>query len=589
MSIFAGIFRRSLTDGQTPFGEAKAALLQTLTRGTDLPQTWEDDRFFLANVDVGAYGGAAIATPTSEGSRSFIVAAGHPHLASTMESGGSRSTQVRTISAKLDTAGDGRVLRECHGTFAICQYSPVAGRLVIGTDLLGARPLYYYVEPSVIYFATAQRILEAIPGVVKAVDWQGLAEQLAFKYCLGNRTCYADIHVLNGAEYLVCDHEGIRTDSYFSWSEIRPTAGSTEDLLDAAYETFGDAVADRCEGQSQVVATLSGGLDSRCIVTKLKELGKDIFAITWSPRGYIDGPLALAYGKAIGARLLYRTVPAIPSWDDQIRCLIDLEWPDTNGPGIKNLIFSGDGGSVGVGYDYLTAERVSWMRRNEVGRVVDYLLERHALPRSFLKPGIYAKLYDALREGVTTELRKAEALDPGRRLHVFYMRNDQQRHLHAFYESLDLHRVEYALPFYDSRLIQLLASGPIDEFLKHKLYHKWLGRFPRIVTSVAWQVYPGHEPCPVNADVKGRTQWEKTRRDCFGGKYREAFHQCLASLLHQRQPNEWWRVSRIVAAVAMHGAWIRPYGHVFSQYAQMNSILAKCDVSVDEVVSSAAR
>src|SRR5262249_5552603 len=42
-------------------------------------------------------------------------------------------------------------------------------------------------------------------------------------------------------------------------------------------------------------------------------------------------------------------------------------------------------------------------------------------------------------------------------------------------------------------------------------YTKWLARFGPVATSVPWQTYPGHEPCPLPVGPELHCQWARTR------------------------------------------------------------------------------
>ena len=138
----------------------------------------------------------------------------------------------------------------------------------------------------------ALRVLESMQQITKRIDVQGMAEQIGIGFPLADRTPYADIRVLEAGQDLVCENGHVRCSRYFHWDAIPPTQLTVDQLLDQAYEVFRAAVARRSADQPDAVATLSGGLDSRCIVTALHTLRKEIYALTWYAPGYVDGKLA---------------------------------------------------------------------------------------------------------------------------------------------------------------------------------------------------------------------------------------------------------------------------------------------------------
>lgn len=577
MSIFSGIYSlKQGPDGFSPPTRCAESIKGSISRRADVVETWSGSRFYLARIDVGAFKEAGICgTDSEKANRSVAAIAGHPFLTPSRETGTSRQTQLCRISSELDQ-NNTKVLGECHGTFALCHYRLPDGRLLLSTDRLGSRPVYYHVSKDFLYFSTTLRVLEALIEVPKRMDIQGMAEQITIGYPLGDRTPYADIKILECGQYLVCENSSVRLYTYFDWDQISPTAMNTEELLDRAYEVFHSAVAIRSKGQSSVVCTLSGGLDSRCIATVLHDLSKEVYTLTWATGGYLDGMLASEYAKTLGLKQLVRFVPAWPTWQDYINCLQDLAWPGMPEGFQSRLVFSGDGGSVGVGLDYVTEERINWMRAGQKDRIINFLVKKHLLPWNFLQHPVRQEMQDALVDGINTEFNHIHSHDGGSDLWIYYLKNDQRRHLHVFWENIDVSRIEYLLPFYDSQFMELLVSGPVEIFLKHNFYHQWLDRFPPVIKSVAWQTYPGHLPCPVPLTVAGRVQWDKNPGDIYRGKNNEAFRRCAQAVFQKGFPSQFFSRSRLIAALILHGLRLRPYGWVFAPYTELHDILSKC-------------
>ncbi len=568
MSLFAGIYSRNRNDGcGLPDRAVIETITQVISRSKDDVRTFCTNGFFLAKIDVGAFPEAAFVTGGADDAAATVATiAGHPFLAESREHSTSRQRHLELICAELDHERTD-VLRDCLGAFAICCCRLPRGPLILATDRVGNRPLYYHVGKDYLFFSNALRVLEALPQVPKRVDGQGIAERIAFGFPLGDRTPYADIKVLENGQYLTCEDGAVRLGSYFQWDRIEPTRLALEDLLDRSYDLFLSAVERRSADRSEVVSNLSGGLDSRCIVTALHSLKKEVYTVTWATDGYLDAPLAQEYAKALGVKQVIRPIPAVPSPGDCLRCVHDLKWPGTKRPPRPNLIFSGDGGSVGVGYDYLNAERIGWMRSGQLQRFVDFFLSRHSLPRRFMRQSAHRRMSEALHEGVKSEFTRIHSFEPGRDLHIFYLKNNQRRLCHNVYENIDTFRVEYLMPFFDGQFMELLASGPVDVFLQHAFYHQWLNRFPPVMMSVPWQTYPGHLPCPVKSTVSGRTQWEKRRTDWFAGRYREAFWQCASDLARRDFPSSIFHRPRLWAAWILHALRIRWYGYLFEACA----------------------
>jgi hypothetical protein len=109
--------------------------------------------------------------------------------------------------------------------------------------------------------------------------------------------------------------------------------------------------------------------------------------------------------------------------------------------------------------------------------------------------------------GVRKELESIAPKNTGRRLFLFYLLNDQMRHLYRHFEDIDLHAVEFAMPFFDMDFLSLVVASPVGMFLRHRLYNRWLSCFKTPAASVPWQAYPGHEAGHLPLPAGIRSQW----------------------------------------------------------------------------------
>src|SRR5262249_31039903 len=107
------------------------------------------------------------------------------------------------------------------------------------------------------------------------------------------------------------------------------------------------------------------------------------------------------------------------------------------------------------------------------------------------------------------ELEQFRCDDPGRNFYLFLMQNDQRRKLSNHFENIDLHRLEFQLPFFDGGFLGAVMATPLDLCLNHRLYTKWLYLFSDEVTDVPWQSYPNHEPCPLPVPKTLSYQWDE--------------------------------------------------------------------------------
>jgi hypothetical protein len=93
-------------------------------------------------------------------------------------------------------------------------------------------------------------------------------------------------------------------------------------------------------------------------------------------------------------------------------------------------------------------------------------------------------------------------------LWLFYMLNDQCRHIHHQSEDIDVTGVEMLAPMLDTAFLRLIAGFPAHWCLGHALYNRWMAGFRAPATAVAWQSYPGHQPSPAAMPAGLRLQWD---------------------------------------------------------------------------------
>jgi hypothetical protein len=162
----------------------------------------------------------------------------------------------------------------------------------------------------------------------------------------------------------------------------------------------------------------------------------------------------------------------------------------------------------------MTKEMMEAMRQGRVGSVVDEFVQNEAtqVPSKLFRPHVLDNAMEIVRRGVRDELTRFHSDDPAWNILLFLLFNDQSQKLNRHFENIDLHRLEFQLPFFDCALLQTIRESRLDWFLQHKFYAKLLPYFSSVVTSVPWQSYPGHEPCPLPIPTRLTYQWNESHQ-----------------------------------------------------------------------------
>jgi len=580
MSLLAGIFS---LDPKTPIPAAAVEQIRgALSRRDDPVAEFRDARLFLAKVDLGAFGEEAF---RSEAPVACLT--GEPLRSPARGRVPSRRRDLDALARAVEPS-DLAPLRECQGSFSLCRYDPVAGTLVLATDRAGVRPVYFHIGSRHLVFASCLRVLEAIAMVPRRLDLRGVTEQVVLGFPLGDRTPYADVRVLRGGEALLCAGVRARVRSYWHWRDVSPAVSrSRKATLREAYEVFLDAVEARSARDDQACGFLSGGLDARVVVGALRALGKETHTLTFETPGLKDAVLARRLAERLGTH--HVTKPralAVRQRTMKETAASHFEFPAGDAPRFPSLIFTGDGGSVGLGFVYMDDAMVEGLRAGRLDETIDRYLGGEGLPVRAFQPAMRTRLAGLVRRGVLAELLHAATGDPARDFHVFLMDNDQRRHLHHAFEDLDVNRTEFLTPFFDGRLLELVASAPMDWFLHHRFYNDWLACFPAAVREVPWQAYPGHVPCPIPDDGAERTQWQRTRGEKFASGAR-TFAACRRSLFSRLFPAPILRRSLLVVPTVLHGLRLKDYSYLWDACEPYQTYFARCGGEIGEGDASA--
>ena len=461
----------------------------------------------MASVDIKAFEGSGA---LDGGSTGFSVVAGEPLLSGTNQAGGAnRSADLARISEGLRSDTPFGVLRQASGTFCGVDYDAATHAMTVYVDKCGVRPVYVWVGPQYVVFASALRILEAVSMVPKGFDLRGVTEIAALTYALGERTPYRGIAMLRAGQALRLGSSRVQREQYWRWD------GPLDDIdydtaARRAYEAFLAAIVRRQRSTGVTAAFLSGGLDSRVIVGGLAALGNEVHTVNYAPDGSQDQVFAQLVADQLGLKHTQIETNAANVAQgyrkDAVNAWIRRTFPQLPAAGRSPVLWSGDGGSVGLGYVYMTPEIVAAMERGATADAI--MLFSQGVPRRIFRRSALGHIANLTFQGVADELAAIEGPDAGRRFQLFLMLNDQRRHLAQHFEDIDLDRIEFHLPFFDADFLDSVLRLPNDWLMAHRFYMDWMTHFPNALKSIPWQAYPGHIPCTLPSPPGLKYQWD---------------------------------------------------------------------------------
>lgn len=507
MTLVAGIWH----PGRVALpGDLTGALTRALSRSAeDTPVTFEAEGVHLAKVDIGAFGDPAM---HRDGAGAVTMVTGEPLLdAGDGSAWRSRAVDTRLLHDAL-RRGDDRVLARTRGQFTLVHYAPAEHRLLLATDQLGVRPLYYTASGDSIVFASALRILEKVPGLVLDLDARGATELILLAAALGGRSRYRSVTLLRPGELMSFDPEGAASTITRRWDRIAPTFTSESDAIAALHSSVTAAVTRRRQADHATQSFLSGGLDSRAIVATLRSAGLQVRTLNFSLAGSLDDAIGARFAKVAGT--VHESHPYHAGLDDAYPEMAAQALRERPPAGIQPerpaLIWAGFGGSALIGQVNIWPEYIALARQGKIAEAVDAFIARKgtAVPRRLFRPRFRRLLESATRDSVMAELAGLNPPDPGRLMELYLLLNPTRSQLHGYFEDVDRYRLEHQVPFFDTEVVATALAIPLDWLQRHQLYHAWLNHLGPAVTTVPWQTYPGHLPCPLPPPPDARPQWE---------------------------------------------------------------------------------
>jgi asparagine synthase (glutamine-hydrolysing) len=479
-----------------------------LLPATDGVSRYENPFVAIFQIDIGAFGEPGIVSDA----RGVTAVAGHPFLPGDwMEQSADECRGVRRLH-EVDHEEFVRLAASSTGSWAGVRYRQEERSVALCSDRVGARPLYWWSDGSVLVFSSLLGMLERHSLIPLSLDLQAVIEDATLGYPLADRTPFRDVYRIQPAEIVCAQAGGVRRSQYFRWADLpsRPVddPAREHEVLDALRA----AIARRNGARREAVTLLSGGLDSRVINAILHELGVTIHSFNFSFEGTQDAIFAREFARAINANHFEgEPAPGVgPGWVHLSGRVWDSMNSDSGVP-LRELfpVWSGDYGSATAGWVGLTPSLVANMRHGRVDAAVEEHIRSYAsLGAADLTPAAREWVMSAVPRAVVEEIARHESDDPARQFMFFLLSNTKRRHMDNIYEEILEHRTEFWTPFIDSAFLEAAMSVPADEGLGHGFYMRWFELLRPVVKAVPWQTYPGHVPCPLPVPPNLKAQWD---------------------------------------------------------------------------------
>ncbi|KPA53234.1 galactosyl transferase [Photobacterium leiognathi subsp. mandapamensis] len=500
MSIVAGVISDCWSQD---FLLIKKEIAQHLSRNpTDVRHEYFDNHLYLCRVAIDCYREANWA----ENHLRFTMVLGHTLMSPSL-------TQDVNSLLQHNMQDYPKLLADAQGTYCVLNYDKRQHTLSIFADSLAIRPLYYMQYKGAVIFSSCLRLFDKL-SVKLTTNLVGVTEYAVVGYTLGNKTHYNEVRSLLPGERLIMTTKELQQQRYFRWADMPFDCLRDSDGISQFDRAFKQAV-NLCLGDDfHAISTLSGGLDSRVIVTELLKRGVQLECLNFSYQRSQDEVYAEAFAKYHDFPL--HIVNVRDTQEQSIEQRLGCYWRATQYNFYQQvehprLVWSGNGGSVCVGMVFCDDEILAACATGEPLAVAKaYLQHQHAfIPKRMVKDG--AMLQAQLEQNIVACLEQYSHLPLEKAFQLFLWENDQHQHIAPALEDMDKFRLDFHLPFYSKSVLSVIFALPTASAVKHQFYMKWLNHAYPEALLTPWQTYPGHLTCPLKDHrLSALSQWQLT-------------------------------------------------------------------------------
>ncbi len=388
------------------------------------------------------------------------------------------------------------VVSRLEGEFCLALVDDAQGRVLLATDTIGSHPVYWRTDADGLVFSSDLSAVMRATASAPRLDLRAVADYLTCGFVLGDKTLAEGVQLLGPGtvlEYGLRDgrttlHRYVELESFFvqQWTD--------HDAYLAAVQTAFTAAVGRALSSSLPVGlSLSGGLDSRAILSAVNGRTSSLRTYTLGVAGCADQVIAAQLSRIAGTRHRYFELDRsylrdfLPNMAEMVSltdgmylshgltemlAVTFLEQTDIG------VLLRGHGGELAkahLAWPLHTDARVHEM--TSPAELIPYLSARanyvtRDLPLSrLLTPDAHARAGEGSR-AVFTALLDGTQLSPAQCCSYLYLRELTRRFT---IPSLELFRtrVEVRLPYLDPQYLRVLLGG-LPQWRDHTQIHRTL-------------------------------------------------------------------------------------------------------------------
>jgi asparagine synthase (glutamine-hydrolysing) len=385
-------------------------------------------------------------------------------------------------------------LRKADPPFAGVSIDDDVRNLRLFSDPFGLHPVYYAWDEELFVFSTKFFPLLKSGFISWDIDCRAVIDFFAYEHLTGDRTFANCVKTLPPGSVLTAKGGCLRHEVYCSPLEFKADNLTLTERSDALYDALRSAVSRAVEGARRVGVTLSGGLDSRALLSCALDVGADVRAFTFGVRESRDVLYARQMSEATGTphvvveadgshltRWLNHAVFVNGGMVSCSHCHI-LSLADVLQKEI-DVVLDGLGGDALTGGHLSLGVLMARDAANARGGIYNKFARADSTPQAraeLFDPDFLAACdYDPM-ETVDACLRKVSGRTPWTAFHYFDLAERQRRFI-QYGPHLMRPILPVATPFFAPEVARLLLRAPALHLLEQRAYLRMqAGRAPRL-------------------------------------------------------------------------------------------------------------
>jgi len=187
-------------------------------------------------------------------------------------------------------------------------------RVLILNDRFGTMPLYYAQRKEGVVFASEVKAILEHKSLKKEINEEAFADFFVLGKVIGDKTFFKGIKALPPASILISSKDEASIDKYweFVYNHDGISKNAEKSIVNQLVKTFRKSVAKRLKNSYRYACALSGGLDSRAVLSAVpKTEGNKIVAFTFGD--HLCDKIKVARAVASVLKIRHREIEYEPS------------------------------------------------------------------------------------------------------------------------------------------------------------------------------------------------------------------------------------------------------------------------------------